>query len=152
MSTRPSATHYDSSSSSVSVSSSSYSSSDSDLSLRTSMDAQPVASVEVLRCLRCHRHVETTSTDDLASTGMIRIGTNLYYCQRCRETRSSMMFYTANAILITDESHTTDQHSLSRKEAAGNPHSQFRTCGSNETPAVACAKDDIDNTLQQQQH
>ncbi|KAI0001401.1 hypothetical protein F4779DRAFT_622427 [Xylariaceae sp. FL0662B] len=80
MSTRPSTKHYDSASSTSS--SRSYSSSDSDLSIRSSMDAQPVASVEVLRCLRCHRHVETTSTDDLASTGMIRIGTNLYYCQR----------------------------------------------------------------------
>lgn len=47
------------------------------------MDVQPVASVEVMRCLRCHRHVEATSTDDLAATGMIRVGFNLYYCQKC---------------------------------------------------------------------
>ncbi|KAI0967448.1 hypothetical protein F4678DRAFT_465381 [Xylaria arbuscula] len=62
--TRPSTSQYSSSSST--------SSTDSDASYRLSMDARPVASVEVLRCLRCHRHVETTSTDDLASTGMIR--------------------------------------------------------------------------------
>ncbi|KAI1491425.1 hypothetical protein F4809DRAFT_640380 [Biscogniauxia mediterranea] len=86
MSTRPSQKHYSSSSSTVS--SSSYTSSDSDLSIRSSMDAPPpVASVEVLRCLRCHRHVETTSTDDIASTGMIRVGFNLYYCQKTTWTR-----------------------------------------------------------------
>ncbi|KAI0814400.1 hypothetical protein GGR55DRAFT_631689 [Xylaria sp. FL0064] len=73
--TRPSTTQFSSSSSS--------SSTDSDASYRLSMDARPVASVEVLRCLRCHRHVETTSTDDLASTGMIRVGFNLYYCTKC---------------------------------------------------------------------
>ncbi|KAI0015973.1 hypothetical protein F4780DRAFT_783679 [Xylariomycetidae sp. FL0641] len=49
----------------------------------TTMEAQPVASVEVLRCLRCHRHVETTTTDDITASGMIRIGLNLYYCQKC---------------------------------------------------------------------
>lgn len=43
----------------------------------------PVASVEVLRCLRCARSVETTSTDDPMSQGMVRIGTNIYYCSRC---------------------------------------------------------------------
>jgi uncharacterized protein with PIN domain len=42
-----------------------------------------VVSVEVLRCLRCARSVETTSTDDVSSTGMVRIGTNIYYCDRC---------------------------------------------------------------------
>ncbi|KAI1375081.1 hypothetical protein F4677DRAFT_446592 [Hypoxylon crocopeplum] len=82
MSTRPSKTHY-ASSSSTSSDSSSPSSSESDLSIRFSMDVQPVASVEVMRCLRCHRHVEATSTDDPASTGMIRVGFNLYYCQKC---------------------------------------------------------------------
>ncbi|KAI0150270.1 hypothetical protein GGR57DRAFT_202186 [Xylariaceae sp. FL1272] len=75
MSTRPATTHYSSSSSTDS--------SDSDSSLPLSMDIRPVASVEVFRCLRCHRHVESTSTDDLASTGMIRVGFNLYYCQKC---------------------------------------------------------------------
>jgi uncharacterized protein with PIN domain len=39
--------------------------------------------VEVLRCLRCARSVETTSTDDASSSGMVRIGTNIYYCERC---------------------------------------------------------------------
>ncbi|KAI1138541.1 hypothetical protein F5Y05DRAFT_413163 [Hypoxylon sp. FL0543] len=71
MSTRPPKTHY-ASSSSTDSDSSSPSSSDTDLSTRYSMDVQPVASVEVMRCLRCHRHVEATSTDDPASTGMIR--------------------------------------------------------------------------------
>ncbi|KAI1768021.1 hypothetical protein GGR53DRAFT_462774 [Hypoxylon sp. FL1150] len=78
MSSRPSTTHYSSSSS---TESSSPSSSASDLSIRYGMDIQPVASVEVMRCLRCHRHVEATSTDDLAAMGMIRVGFNLYYCQ-----------------------------------------------------------------------
>ncbi|KAI1206316.1 uncharacterized protein F4807DRAFT_463806 [Annulohypoxylon truncatum] len=82
MSTRPPKTHY-ASSSSTDTDSSSPSSSDTDLSFLSSMDVQPVASVEVLRCLRCHRHVEATSTDDPASTGMIRVGFNLYYCQKC---------------------------------------------------------------------
>ncbi|KAJ6442150.1 glycoside hydrolase family 3 [Purpureocillium lavendulum] len=76
------------------VSSSSSSSSDSDASIestsvagyRHSMDAtatRPVASVEVLRCMRCARAVEATSTDDVSSTGMVRIAHNLYYCERC---------------------------------------------------------------------
>ncbi|TDZ21471.1 hypothetical protein Cob_v005577 [Colletotrichum orbiculare MAFF 240422] len=43
----------------------------------------PIASVEVLRCLRCARSVEATSTDDSSSTGMVRIAHNLYYCERC---------------------------------------------------------------------
>lgn len=45
--------------------------------------ARPIASVEVFRCMRCARSVEATTTDDPASTGMIRVGTNIYYCQRC---------------------------------------------------------------------
>ncbi|KND91769.1 hypothetical protein TOPH_03440 [Tolypocladium ophioglossoides CBS 100239] len=76
------------------VSSSSSSSSDSDLSAasssasgyRRSMDStatRPVASVEVLRCMRCARSVEATSTDDVSATGMVRIAHNLYYCERC---------------------------------------------------------------------
>jgi uncharacterized protein with PIN domain len=44
---------------------------------------QPVASVEILRCMRCARAVETTSTDDASSMGMVRIAHNLYYCERC---------------------------------------------------------------------
>ncbi|OAA55467.1 hypothetical protein ISF_07978 [Cordyceps fumosorosea ARSEF 2679] len=43
----------------------------------------PVASVQVLRCMRCARAVETTSTDDIATAGMVRISHNLYYCERC---------------------------------------------------------------------
>ncbi|KAI6777630.1 uncharacterized protein J7T54_000355 [Emericellopsis cladophorae] len=83
---RPASRHFESSSS--------CSSSDSDLSStsasapRLSMDAiavQPsqVASVEILRCMRCARAVETTSTDDAATMGMVRISHNLYYCERC---------------------------------------------------------------------
>ncbi|KAI0420221.1 hypothetical protein F5X98DRAFT_372031 [Xylaria grammica] len=79
---RPAATQYSSNSST--------SSTDSDSSFRLSMDVRPVASVEVLRCLRCHRHVETTSTDDLASTGMIRVGFNLYYCTKCAAARGRL--------------------------------------------------------------
>ncbi|KHO00561.1 uncharacterized protein MAM_01339 [Metarhizium album ARSEF 1941] len=56
-------------------------------SYRNSMDSSaprpPVASVEVLRCMRCARSVEATSTDDVSSTGMVRIAHNLYYCERC---------------------------------------------------------------------
>jgi uncharacterized protein with PIN domain len=49
------------------------------------MDAaqRPVASVEILRCMRCARAVEATSTDDASSMGMVRIAHNLYYCDRC---------------------------------------------------------------------
>ncbi|KAJ6783999.1 hypothetical protein PWT90_11164 [Aphanocladium album] len=43
----------------------------------------PVASVQVLRCMRCARAVETTTTDDLTTAGMVRISHNLYYCDRC---------------------------------------------------------------------
>lgn len=43
----------------------------------------PLASVEVWRCMRCGCAVETTSTDDISDAGMIRIGYNLNYCQRC---------------------------------------------------------------------
>ncbi|EFZ00716.1 hypothetical protein X797_003024 [Metarhizium robertsii] len=56
-------------------------------SYRHSMDSSAprpsVASVEVLRCMRCARSVEATSTDDVSSTGMVRIAHNLYYCERC---------------------------------------------------------------------
>ena len=71
-------------------SSSSCSSSDSDLSsastsYRASLDTtqRPVASVEVLRCMRCARAVEATSTDEASTMGMVRIAQNLYYCDRC---------------------------------------------------------------------
>ncbi|EGU73973.1 hypothetical protein FOXB_15515 [Fusarium oxysporum f. sp. conglutinans Fo5176] len=43
----------------------------------------PVASVEVLRCMRCACSVEATSTDDIGAMGMVRIAYNLYYCKRC---------------------------------------------------------------------
>ncbi|KAK3501647.1 hypothetical protein B0T13DRAFT_510200 [Neurospora crassa] len=83
MSARPQVSYLTSTSSA-----SSYSSSDSDLSstssVRHSMDStQPIVSVEVLRCLRCARAEEITSTDDPSSMGMVQIGTNIYYCNRC---------------------------------------------------------------------
>ncbi|KAK7432534.1 hypothetical protein QQZ08_000741 [Neonectria magnoliae] len=74
-------------------SSSSSSASDSDISsdsnsatgFRYSMDSVqlPIASVAVLRCMRCARSVEATSTDDITAMGMVRIAHNLYYCERC---------------------------------------------------------------------
>ncbi|AEO63200.1 eabc4793-53a4-4d2d-a096-efb746da3534 [Thermothielavioides terrestris] len=84
-----------SSSSSSSASSSSYSASDSDLPssnsassgslVRLSMDSttRPPVQVTVIRCLRCARGEEITSTDDPSLSGMIKIGTNIYYCSRC---------------------------------------------------------------------
>ncbi|ROV90231.1 hypothetical protein VMCG_10246 [Cytospora schulzeri] len=82
-SVRPSKTHYDSSSSASSYGS--YSSSDSDvstLSVRASMD-RPIASIEIIRCFRCARSVEMTTTDDASMYGMVRVGTGIYYCDRC---------------------------------------------------------------------
>ncbi|KAJ2981851.1 hypothetical protein NQ176_g1764 [Zarea fungicola] len=71
-------------------SASSTTTSDSDSSPATSstgfnMEAAhpPVATVQVLRCMRCARAVETTTTDDIATAGMVRISHNLYYCERC---------------------------------------------------------------------
>ncbi|KAM5356443.1 hypothetical protein ACJ41O_003089 [Fusarium nematophilum] len=83
-SSRPSSHHFGSSSSSASSTPSSDSDSSS-TSYRHSMDSVtlPIASVEVLRCMRCARSVEATSTDDLSSMGMVRIAHNLYYCERC---------------------------------------------------------------------
>lgn len=76
--------------SSASYGSVSSSSSDSDSASATSstgftMEAAhpPVASVQVLRCMRCARAVETTTTDDISTAGMVRISHNLYYCDRC---------------------------------------------------------------------
>jgi hypothetical protein len=87
---RPSKKTYlsDSSNSSYSASDTDLSSSSSSTSVRHSMDSyqRPVASVQVLRCLRCARSVETTSTDDIALSGMVQIGTNIYYCKRCAKT------------------------------------------------------------------
>lgn len=80
---RPSKKHYDSSSSSSSYGS--FSSSDSDVSassVRASME-RPIASIEIIRCLRCARCVEMTTTDDASMYGMIRVGTGIYYCDRC---------------------------------------------------------------------
>jgi len=47
------------------------------------MDCPPIATVEILRCMRCAKSVETTTTDDAASAGMISIGYNIYYCKSC---------------------------------------------------------------------
>ncbi|KAL2152346.1 hypothetical protein VTH82DRAFT_5530 [Thermothelomyces myriococcoides] len=82
------------SSSSSSSSSSSYSSSDPDLpssdmmnstTVRHSADStsRPMVHVAVIRCLRCARAEEITSTDDPSLFGMVQIGTNIYYCNRC---------------------------------------------------------------------
>ncbi|KAJ4145892.1 hypothetical protein LMH87_004723 [Akanthomyces muscarius] len=74
-------------------SSSSSISSDSDSASATSSTSYamesahpPSASVQVLRCMRCARAVETTTTDDIATAGMVRISHNLYYCERCAKT------------------------------------------------------------------
>ncbi|KAF5016953.1 hypothetical protein F66182_11203 [Fusarium sp. NRRL 66182] len=85
MSARPSSHHFTSSSSTSSSPSSGSDSDSSSSGHRHSMDsiALPIASVEVLRCMRCARSVETTSTDDVSSMGMVRIAHNLYYCERC---------------------------------------------------------------------
>jgi hypothetical protein len=77
-----------------SSSSSSSSSSPSNVeTLRYSMDnSRP--RVEIMRCSRCAKTVETVSTtgsdglrrvstDDASANGMVRFGTNLYYCDRC---------------------------------------------------------------------
>lgn len=83
-STRPSKKSYDSSSSTSSYGSS-YSSSSSDISassVRASMDL-PVARPEVIRCMRCARSVEMTTTDLPDMYGMVTVGTGIYYCDRC---------------------------------------------------------------------
>ncbi|KAL7930636.1 hypothetical protein V8C35DRAFT_283387 [Trichoderma chlorosporum] len=60
------------------------SSSDSDVpSSRMDSNPRPIASVLVLRCMRCARSAETTTTDDASTAGMVRISHNLYYCERC---------------------------------------------------------------------
>ncbi|EHK19684.1 uncharacterized protein TRIVIDRAFT_186944 [Trichoderma virens Gv29-8] len=62
------------------------SSSDSDVpssSARMDSNPRPIASVLVLRCMRCARSAETTTTDDASTAGMVRISHNLYYCERC---------------------------------------------------------------------
>lgn len=63
------------------------SSSGSSSDLAAGMDVrQPVASVRVLRCMRCAKMQEATSTDDAAACGMVRIGEGIYYCQRCAKS------------------------------------------------------------------
>jgi len=47
------------------------------------MEQRPVVQVAVIRCLRCARAEEYTTTDDPTSLGMVQIGTNIYYCNRC---------------------------------------------------------------------
>ncbi|KAK0719856.1 hypothetical protein B0H67DRAFT_484010 [Lasiosphaeris hirsuta] len=77
---RPKVSYYGSSSSS----SSSYSDLSSSSSSGYNMDPQrPRVQVAVIRCLRCARAEEITSTDDPSSSGMVQIGTNIYYCKRC---------------------------------------------------------------------
>ncbi|KAL2191665.1 hypothetical protein L209DRAFT_761315 [Thermothelomyces heterothallicus CBS 203.75] len=93
-STSTSSSSSSSSSSSPSSSSSSYSASDPDLpssdtmnstTVRQSVDStsRPTVHVAVIRCLRCARAEEITSTDDPSLFGMVQIGTNIYYCNRC---------------------------------------------------------------------
>ena len=74
-------TSYGSASSTTSDSDSSSAASATGFTMDSS--APPSASVQVLRCMRCARAVETTTTDDLSSAGMVRISHNLYYCERC---------------------------------------------------------------------
>ncbi|KAH6641383.1 hypothetical protein F5144DRAFT_545437 [Chaetomium tenue] len=93
--TRPPQVPYTGGASSSSSSSSSYSASDSDLpssdtmsstvAVRTSMESasRTPVQVAVIRCLRCARAEELTSTDDPSLSGMVQIGTNIYYCNRC---------------------------------------------------------------------
>lgn len=82
-------TSSESSDSSTSTTSSSY-------DTRYSMDnSSPAPRVEILRCSRCAKCVETitrgrvgddlrrVSTDDASANGMVRFGHNLYYCDRC---------------------------------------------------------------------
>lgn len=56
--------------------------------------SQAIMSVEVLRCSRCVKTVETVvrrsndgtsrvSMMDVSADGMVRFGHNLYYCDRC---------------------------------------------------------------------
>ena len=70
-------------SSSESDGSSSDSSSVSGYGYAMDSSSRPSVSIEILRCMRCARSVEATSTDDPSSMGMVRIAHNLYYCDRC---------------------------------------------------------------------
>ncbi|KAI9055482.1 hypothetical protein LZ554_000436 [Drepanopeziza brunnea f. sp. 'monogermtubi'] len=79
-----------STSSDSSDSSSSSSASYSESAITYAMDTSH-ARVEVMRCSRCAKRVETivtsragrVSTDDAEASGMVRFGHNLYYCDRC---------------------------------------------------------------------
>ncbi|KAE8445357.1 hypothetical protein EG329_013479 [Mollisiaceae sp. DMI_Dod_QoI] len=75
-----------STSSESSSGSSSYSSSYSEPQ-RYSMDSATQPRVEVLRCSRCAKCVETIVTsrggEDASASGMVKFGHNLYYCDRC---------------------------------------------------------------------
>lgn len=75
-----------SSDSSSSSGSSSYSSSFSEPK-RYSMDSAAQPRVEILRCSRCAKCVETITTsqgvEDASVSGMVKFGHNLYYCDRC---------------------------------------------------------------------
>jgi hypothetical protein len=75
------------------TSSDSSTSSSEESTSHTTISAPP--RVEVLRCSRCAKCVETithspggsgsqgVSPDDLSASGMVRFGHNLYYCDRC---------------------------------------------------------------------
>ena len=67
-------------------SASSSSGSSSDLPFAGMDIRQPVASVKILRCMRCAKMQEATSTDDITACGMVRIGEGIYYCQRCAKS------------------------------------------------------------------
>lgn len=84
---RSSSESSESSTSSSSTTSSAYDS-------RYSLDVSSPPRVEILRCSRCAKCVETisrgrsdgsrrVSTDDASANGMVRFGHNLYYCNRC---------------------------------------------------------------------
>lgn len=44
---------------------------------------RPVASIEIIRCMRCAREVEMTSTDLPSMYGMVTVGTGIFYCSKC---------------------------------------------------------------------
>lgn len=89
--TAPEAKRKSSSDSHSSVSSTTSSASSSS---RASLERHYMPKVEIMRCSRCAKSVETISTstdfglsrvntDDPSANGMVRFGHNLYYCERC---------------------------------------------------------------------
>lgn len=46
----------------------------------------PIATVQILRCMRCARAAEMTTTDDASTAGMVRVSHGLYYCDRCAKS------------------------------------------------------------------